>query len=216
MIPTGYGSIYDDSKVTGLEGAKFTLYARLDPQQDTLSTELKNQGVLWLKTDGTTSDAAAKPAGAVLVYPALNAKGERVAMSRTDGSVDGAGRLRFHNLLAGTYYLVETEAPVGYHSNLHYTTIVLKPGKNGEEATVYIQPGYNGNGQVTALWRTEVKDGKSTIVQELIIQNTSGVELPNTGGFGTHWFTAAGAALMLGALALLIKQKRRKEVVQTE
>ena len=41
--------------------------------------------------------------------------------------------------------------------------------------------------------------------------NTTGPELPSTGGIGTNHFTTLGTILMLGAGVLLLDQRRRRE-----
>ena len=52
-----------------------------------------------------------------------------------------------------------------------------------------------------------------TIMQDVAITavNSTGYELPSTGGGGTAWFTLAGLLLMTGAAALTILRRRAKE-----
>ncbi len=51
------------------------------------------------------------------------------------------------------------------------------------------------------------------ITQDVTItaENSTGYELPSTGGGGTAWFTLAGLFLMTGAVALTISRRRAKE-----
>ena len=51
------------------------------------------------------------------------------------------------------------------------------------------------------------------ITQDVTITavNSTGYELPSTGGMGTGWFTLAGLLLMTGAAALTISRRRAKE-----
>lgn len=51
------------------------------------------------------------------------------------------------------------------------------------------------------------------ITQDVTITavNSTGYELPSTGGIGTGWFTLAGLLLMTGAAALTISRRRAKE-----
>ena len=51
------------------------------------------------------------------------------------------------------------------------------------------------------------------ITQDVTITavNSTGYELPSTGGLGTGWFTLAGILLMTGAAALTILRRRAKE-----
>ena len=52
-----------------------------------------------------------------------------------------------------------------------------------------------------------------TIRQDVTITavNSTGYELPSTGGAGPAWFTPAGLLLMTGAAALTILRRRAKE-----
>ena len=52
-----------------------------------------------------------------------------------------------------------------------------------------------------------------TIMQDVAITavNSTGYELPSTGGGGTAWFTLAGLLLMTGAAALTLLRRRAKE-----
>lgn len=52
-----------------------------------------------------------------------------------------------------------------------------------------------------------------TITRDVTItaENSTGYELPSTGGMGTGWFTLAGLLLMTGAAALTISRRRAKE-----
>ncbi len=47
-----------------------------------------------------------------------------------------------------------------------------------------------------------------TASEEFYIHIISNIELPSTGGIGTHWYIFSGFALVLGALLLLYKNKR--------
>ena len=51
------------------------------------------------------------------------------------------------------------------------------------------------------------------ITQDVTITavNSTGYELPSTGGLGTGWFTLAGILLMTGAAALTLLRRRAKE-----
>lgn len=98
---------------------------------------------------------------------------------------------------------------------LHSVTVTSSQGsilwKDLQEERYYLlevlpPAGYLKNpvpGQVVQ--RSESADGLLSVT----VQNTAGYEIPNTGGAGTHIFTAAGLALIIPCL-LLLRKKRRK------
>ena len=82
------------------------------------------------------------------------------------------------------YYLVETKAPTGY--NLLSNAVEV----HFTDAEV---AGTNG-------------------IYTVEIENTSGIQLPITGGTGTVIFTIIGIALMVGAVVLfVVSRKKAKE-----
>ena len=114
----------------------------------------------------------------------------RVAKTGETGTVteittDATGKFTIKGLDADTYYLTETQAPAGYNKLAGPVTIVI--GANGV---------VNGT--------TEAPQG----VDEVKVLNQSGTELPSTGGIGTTIFYVIGAALVIGAIVVLIAKKR--------
>ncbi|MBR5411147.1 MAG: VWA domain-containing protein [Clostridia bacterium] len=99
------------------------------------------------------------------------------------------------NLIPGTYYLVETGAPPGYNAvqDVIIVTVtsdgvtVMHP-ENAAGTTVYTQ------------------DEIVTIV----VTNSTGKELPSTGGYGTFLYTSGGLLLMAAAMIYLIRVRRRE------
>ena len=124
---------------------------------------------------------------------ALVSKGNnvyRVAKTGETGTVteittDTTGKFTIKGLDADTYYLTETAAPAGYNKLASAVTITI--GDNGV---------VNGT--------TEATQG----VDEVKVLNQSGAELPSTGGIGTTIFYVIGAALVIGAIVVLIAKKR--------
>lgn len=97
------------------------------------------------------------------------------------------GKVEISGLKAGTYYLIETEAPDGYN---------LLSG--GVEVKLEV-PGANTNvDQDPLLYTADVPNNK-------------GVQLPSTGGIGTTIFYVVGGLLVAGAGILLITKKRMKK-----
>ena len=114
----------------------------------------------------------------------------RVAKTGETGTVteittDATGKFTIKGLDADTYYLTETAAPAGYNKLAGPVTIVI-----GE------------NGVVNAT--TDAPQG----VNEVKVLNQTGTELPSTGGIGTTIFYVIGAALVIGAIVVLIAKKR--------
>ena len=68
-----------------------------------------------------------------------------------------------------------------------------------------------GSGYSVASPETETIDGKEVTVYTVKVQNSTGVELPNTGGPGTLLYTLSGIALMLGAALMYGFRMRRRE-----
>ena len=119
-------------------------------------------------------------------------------VSDDDGMLTSGGAVVF-NLPLGTYHLVETKAPAGYNLKASAVTITVT-----EDGVTYIddETGIDENG-----------DGKSEQdgVTTLKIVNSSGYELPSTGGIGAERFTVAGLLLIALAVTLLICKNRREK-----
>lgn len=148
----------DGKDQKALEGAKFVL---------------KNSEGNFYKVDPSTKEVT------------WVAKEEATEVETKIGT-DGKATASFEGLAAGTYYLVETEAPAGY--NLLTEEIKVEITTEEDDGTV-----------------TAIIDGEAKV------ENNAGVELPGVGGMGTTLFTIIGGGVILIALFSLAKGKVKKK-----
>lgn len=111
-----------------------------------------------------------------------------------DGTTVGTGmNLKLNGLKAGTYWLVETDAPDGY---------------NGITAPIKITITKSND---TAVNNWTISKGDDLVEDKIIdIENSTGTILPGTGGMGTVLFTVVGVvlALLIGASFVISRRKR--------
>ncbi|XCP85946.1 SpaA isopeptide-forming pilin-related protein [Roseburia hominis] len=102
---------------------------------------------------------------------------------------DEKGEIIFENLSEGTYLLKEVKAPDGY--NMLKEPFAFTISRNA----VRIDASNSGI--------TVGEDGKT-----LLVKNSAGAALPETGGVGTTVFYIVGGILMIGAGVLLVTRRR--------
>ena len=98
-------------------------------------------------------------------------------------TTDDSGAASFDGLANGDYYLVETKAPDGYNQ-------LTEPHK------VTVAGSSTDTTKLTAIAK---------------VANSTGAELPSTGGVGTTIFYVLGAVLVVGAGVLLVTKKRMSD-----
>jgi fimbrial isopeptide formation D2 family protein/LPXTG-motif cell wall-anchored protein len=135
---------------------------------------------------------------------------------RTATSADG-GYLTFVGLDAGTYTLVETEAPTGFIKDTRTFTVTITPHWN--TSTPDLLDSYDvvfsdGTNETTASFTMTntgdtLKTTASTMPDNGIFpRNVRGTELPSTGGVGTTMMYMFGAIFVMFAGVLLVSKRR--------
>lgn len=111
-------------------------------------------------------------------------------------TTNAQGEANFAGLPAGTYYLVETEAPAGYNLMTEAKEVVIPEVKVDQDGL------HEGDG-------TNTKPAAEISLKKTVeVPNEKGTQLPATGGMGTTIFYVAGAVLLLGAGVVLVTKKR--------
>lgn len=108
----------------------------------------------------------------------------RVATSTETGVVMQAGKVVVDGLANGTYYLEETKAPEGFNKLAERIAITIDKENDG---ATFTYPN-----------------------QEVI--NTTGAQLPSTGGMGTIIFITIGSMMVLGFGVMLIAKFRMSKI----
>lgn len=114
-------------------------------------------------------------------------------MTSVESEISSGMNLKLNGLAAGTYWLVETEAPDGY---------------NGITAPIKITITKSNDTDVN---KWTISKGDDVENDKIIdIENSTGTILPGTGGMGTVLFTVVGVvlALLIGASFVISRRKR--------
>ena len=127
-----------------------------------------------------------------------------------------AGDITFKGLDAGTYTLTETEAPSGYAKLANVITVQVEAAK--EEGAL------TGAAKVTVTYATAVTDttgdteggdkttgttGVSDV--NVVVRNFKGISLPETGSVTSIIVMAAGALVVLGGVAYLLRGRKKDD-----
>lgn len=160
-----------------LAGAKFRLYSsEADAKANDESKAIKVSPVVA----GATGNYVVDPTSTTTEFESVE-------------SIDGKNyNLHVNGLAAGSYWLVETEAPAGY--NKLTAPIEIKITKSADTDV--------NNWTIS-------KDGATESDKIIDIENSTGSILPSTGGMGTIIFAVIAAILVLGVAVSFIRDKRK-------
>ena len=121
---------------------------------------------------------------------------------------DNNGEATILGISEGTYLITENQAPEGYNTLKNPIEIeidIIYPADSTGSATINSSIVTNAN-------NSTISTNTTTGVVELTVPNTSGLQLPSTGGVGTVIFMASGIILMIFAgVAVLVTQQRTKK-----
>lgn len=107
----------------------------------------------------------------------------------TDAFTDGGYNLHVNGLEAGTYYLVETQAPDGYNKLSESIKVVITKESDIE-------------------WTVSQNDANKED-KIITVKNSTGSVLPKTGGKGTIAFAVVAVLLILGVAVSFMNDKRK-------
>lgn len=169
--PTYYLNInkYAKNDSKKLAGAKFKLYKDSVDENNVI------------KVTGSEGNYVVNPASTTTEFVSVD-------------SITSEGyNLHVNGLAAGTYYLVETEAPAGYNKLTDPIKVEIKKSTN-EDVNAW----------------TLFNNDKNVDDKIIDVENSTGSILPSTGGMGTIAFTVVAALLVLGVAVSFIRDRKRE------
>lgn len=169
--PTYYLNInkYAKNDSKKLAGAKFKLYKDSVDENNVI------------KVTGSEGNYVVDPASTTKEFVSVD-------------SITSEGyNLHVNGLAAGTYYLVETEAPAGYNKLTAPIKVEITKSTTGNEVD----------------W-TLSKDNTPETDKIIDVENSTGSILPSTGGMGTIAFTVVAALLVLGVAVSFIRDRKKE------
>lgn len=196
-----YGNDPDNTTTTTPSEAKTPTYP-LDINKTKKGSEEKLAGAKFRLYSSEADAKANAESKAIKVSPVVaSVAGNYVVDPTSDNtvfesveSIDEKGyNLHVNGLAAGTYYLVETEAPAGYNKLTAPIKVEITKSTTGNEVD----------------W-TLSKDNTPETDKIIDVENSTGSILPSTGGMGTIAFTVVAALLVLGVAVSFIRDRKKE------
>ena len=222
--PSGYNSLGFDIRITISDTGEVALQSATRPTQsghwtfgtisDSIADVAYNDGIMQITVKNTPkdpvrikkldmTDPTKKLQGVGFdLYKLVQIGEDGLPKEGEEPVVSGKTNVNGLLLLGGleentSYYLYETEPLPGYNM-LTAPVIITTTGPNTINASLNNSP----------LDCQIVKDDNNNDVWEITVYNSTGYELPSTGGPGTRLFTILGSILILGAGVLLWRRRR--------
>lgn len=126
--------------------------------------------------------------------------------------VDANGVLSLKGLAAGIYTITEVKSPNGYNILKNPIKVEIKcnteysSDENPKCSWAWRKSDENGNLPTDDMTGFETLSDEGIV--EFNVENSTGVELPSTGGMGTTIFYVLGSILLIGAGILLVTKKK--------
>lgn len=143
----------------------------------------------------------------------VNKKEESTVSVDYIAEVGEDGVLSLDGLCEGIYTITEVKAPNGYNILKNPIKIQIKcntdyvSADNTKCSWAYRKSDADGNWPADEMKGYVTLDGDIPVIA-FNVENTTGVELPSTGGIGTTIFYVLGSILLIGAGVLLVTKKK--------
>ena len=119
------------------------------------------------------------------------------------------GVIVIKGVASGTYSVTETAAPTGYNKlTAPVSVVVTATDATATNSVTYLDKSGNEVAEATADGVTVTYTNDALAADVADVENSTGSELPSTGGMGTTVFYVIGGLLMAGAAVMLITKKR--------
>lgn len=225
-ITITYSATLDQAAINAVPGENKVVLEYSNNPNDTKAHDEDEEKVYSFQLDvlnKVDEDDNSLPGATFTVYTDAECKNV-YTNSQFDGSVVSTdkGDLIVNGLAEGTYYVKETNAPAGYSLNTTVYTIVIDATIENEEliswtvTTTYVENNETKTVVNTYTVNKTTTDGKTDVTvtregNDILVKNTSLVELPSTGGIGTTMFTIGGCGIMIAAAYLFFASRRKEE-----